>query len=223
MSLASLMTSLDSSESMVVVTRDYRHGMGQTGARSIHAVWGGCRAFTGLPLGQVCRPGDGENAENVMSDTVYLVCGEDAEETGDDGEAGFVVGEKGAKKSQSGGETRAGAHGHAVIESLQEMGDAAGRVGEGEHGPALDGGGRVDGADDVMEDGRVAHEETPVDDEVIRAGEEDDVAVDKGEIGVSDELAVGGHDQVIVGIKTRRPSNSVLCHVQHNLARLPNG
>jgi hypothetical protein len=88
-----------------------------------------------------------------------------------------------------------GGHGHAVVECLQEVCDAAGRVGEGEHGTAVDGGCGVGGGDEVAEDAGVAGEEALVDEEVVAAGAEGDVAVAKGEVGVSDE----GHEQVRVG------------------------
>ena len=179
--------------------------MGQTGARSVHAVGGGDSVFTGLPLGEGRWPRSREGAQHVVADAVDLVGGEDAEETGDDGKARFVVGEKGAGKSQGARGKRVEGYGRAVVQGLQEVCDAAGRVGEGEDGAALDGGCGVDGGDEVAEDVGVADEEALVDDEIVGAGEDDDVPVAKGEIRVSDE----GHDQVSVGTCPRRPSNSI--------------
>lgn len=72
--------------------------MGQAGARRVPAVGGGDRVFAGLPLGEGCWPGGGEHAEDVEADAMDLVRSEDAEEGGDGGKAGFVVGEKGARK-----------------------------------------------------------------------------------------------------------------------------
>lgn len=148
--------------------------------------------FTCFPLGEVCWPRGREDAQNVVADAVYLVRSEDAKEAGDDGESRFVVRQKGARKCQGAGcEGREEEYGHAVVESLEEICDAAGRVGEGEDGTTLNGRGSVDGVDKVMEDLGVADEEALVHDEVVGPGEDDDVAVDEGEVGVSNELRVG--------------------------------
>jgi len=76
--------------------------MGQAGAWRVHAVGGGYREFTGLPLGETSWPRGGEDTEDVEADAVDLVGGEDAEEGGDGGKAGLVVGEKGARESEAG-------------------------------------------------------------------------------------------------------------------------
>lgn len=86
-----------------------------------------------------------------------------------------------------GGRRKQGRYRHAVIQRPEEKCDAAGGVGQGEDGPAVDGGCGVDGGDEVAEDGRVADEEAPVHDEVIGAGEHGDVAVDKRKVVVHHE------------------------------------
>ena len=121
-----------------------------------------------------------------------LVGCEDAEEAGNDGKAGFVVGEKGAIKYHGECGKREGWYRHAVVQDLQEVCDAAWRVGEDEDWPALDGWRCVDGLDEFAEDVRVSGEKSLVYDKVIRGGEDDDVAVEKGEISVFNKVV--GHE-----------------------------
>lgn len=78
---------------------------------------------------------------------------------------------------------------HAIIQGLQEVRDAGCWFGQRENGTTFDVGCCVDGVDELAKDLRVSDEEALVYDEIIGPGEDDDVAVDKGEIGVSHKVS----------------------------------